>query len=101
LRILAVALAAITFAKFAGIAVVVAADHGWRPGVLPWGFLIVLSGPFAAAALLLRRVARTGAVLLLLGSTVLAADCVLYVLTQGVPDGGDLLLLIVGGPLAA
>jgi signal transduction histidine kinase len=68
LRLLAAALTAVTVYKFLAIAVAVALEEGWQPQYLPWGFLVVISGPFLVAALLIGRFPRSGAALLMVAA---------------------------------
>jgi hypothetical protein len=70
LRILAAVLAVVTVYKFLAIAVDVALAEGWRPQVLPWGFLVVISGPFVAATVLIGQLPRSGTAVLMLASAV-------------------------------
>ena len=73
LRLLAAALTAVTMYKFLAIAVAVALEEGWQPQYLPWGFLVVISGPFLIAALLIGRFPRSGTAVLMVASAVLVA----------------------------
>jgi hypothetical protein len=100
---LAAVLAAVGLYKFLAIAAWVVTEEGWRPGMMPWGFLVVITGPFVAAFLALPRFPRLGAVVLMLASGVFVAVCGLYVATTGMPESlaSDLPLLVVGGPAAA
>jgi hypothetical protein len=112
LRILAAVLAIIAVYKFAAIAATVALAEGWKPQLLPWGFLVVFCGPFVAAALMIRRFPRAGAVVLAAASAVLGTLVVLYLVQNGLwPGSGadphaaetfllDIPVLYVGGPLA-
>jgi hypothetical protein len=99
LRILAAVLAVVTVYKFLAIAFAA----GWKPEVLPWGFLVVISGPFVAATVLIRRFPRSGAAVLMLGSAVLVTICAGYLITNGLPEVSvsDLPLLVVGSPVGA
>ena len=103
LRALAAVLAAVGLYKFLAIAAWVLTEEGWRPGMLPWGFLAVITGPFVAAFLAMQRFPRLAAVVLMLASGLFVAVCVLYVATTGMPESpaSDLPLLLVGGPVAA
>jgi len=103
LRILAAVLAVVTVHKFLAIAVAVALEKGWKPEFLPWGFLVVFSGPFVAATVLIHRYPRSGAAVLMLASAMLVTICAGYLITSGLPEFpvSDLPLLVVGGPVAA
>jgi hypothetical protein len=103
LRLIATALTAVTLYKFLAIAVAVALEAGWQPQVLPWGFLVVISGPLLLATVLLGRFPRSGTAVLMVASAVLVAICVLYLVTTGWPElsVSDLPLLLVGAPLGA
>jgi hypothetical protein len=103
LRLLAAALTAVTVYKFLAIAVAGTLEAGWQPQYLPWGFLVVISGPFLIATLLIGRFPRSGTAVLMVASAVLVAICVLYVVTNGWPEFSvsDLPLLVVGAPLGA
>jgi hypothetical protein len=103
LRLLAVALTAVTVYKFLAITVAVALEAGWQPQYLPWGFLVVISGPFLIATVLIGRFPRSGTAVLMLGSAVLITICVLFLVTEGWPglSVSDLPLLVVGAPLGA
>jgi hypothetical protein len=112
LQIVAAVLAIITVYKFVAIALTVVLAEGWKPQLLPWGFLVVFGGSFVATTLMIRRFPRSGALLLAAASAVLGTLVVLYLVQEGLwPGPGadphvaegfllDIPVLYVGGPLA-
>jgi hypothetical protein len=67
--------------KFLAIAVAGTLVAGWQPQYLPWGFPVVISGPFLTATVLIGWFPRSGTALLMVASAVLVAICVLYQVT--------------------